>query len=481
MTRSPYRPGAAAWPLLTGLWLALTGCATPPPEPPTVPATTAPDAVIPGGHRRYPDERLQAYVQSVLNRLLRSAPKPRALRVTVTDDPGFMAIVTATDNVYISRGLLAMLQSEAELAAILAHEIAHRLAGHSRKTTSEARRTLGMSRELASRIGNRTGEDIARTFSRALFKAKLREQELEADRLSVEHLIRAGYEPQAAIDVLDMLTPLEHSVDDPPSTLDPDSPTHPIFRDHPAAGQRVEILRAQVRRTRNPLSPGTTGREPWLRAIDNLVFGGHDHHFIRRGDQLYLPPQGLALRMDHRWRLVLVTPGYLSFMSVDERFRLLITLEGEATEPWAFDFIQVLNRQNPVRKPQTVRIGAYRGYRQSGHLQVHRGRQRVDALEMKNGTKLLKMYMTAEESTSETELKRRMSAVVKSLRAMTATDRAHAKPLRLRIERARPGITFHQLAKDSPLVISPEGQLRLINRLLPFGEPKAGEPVKTIR
>lgn len=466
------------------LSLLLTACAgtgpagAPPAELPPL------DAVIPGGYPPYPDNRLQQYVQKVGDRLLRANDTSGArLRFTVTDNPGFAAVVGRSGNVYISRGLLALLQSEAELAAVLAHEIAHHLSGHSRKTETEALTTLSRSEQLASRIGGRDSREMTRTFTRAMVKGRVREQEIEADRLSIGYLVRAGYEPQAAIDALQLLAQLAGPDEPPPSSssLDDDGYIPPIFRDHPEPNLRIAALTQEVRTRRNLLAPGEGGRDSYLKAIDGLVYDGDGRDYVRRGQNLYFPLAGLMLRLKDQWRLISHTPGKLTFRSIDQRFRLTISHEKQMSVHNPRNLIDLLHRQDQTQPPRPLRVGAYSGYRHAGKVQLSGQQLRSDAVVISNQQVLLRLFVFSELSTPAPELTKKADDLIASLREMNAADRTAALPLRIRIHLAGKNVTFQQMVRTSPLTIAPEFQLRLINRQLPFGEPKTGEAVKVIQ
>jgi len=90
---------------------------------------------------RYADERLQAYVQQVGERVARYSHRSALdYRFTVLDSPDLNAFALPGGYVYIHRGLLAYLNSEAELAAVLGHEV-----GHVTGCASRARRAPGTS------------------------------------------------------------------------------------------------------------------------------------------------------------------------------------------------------------------------------------------------------------------------------------------------------------------------------------------------
>lgn len=466
-----------------GLALLLAACAGTEPAPTPPVALPPPDLLLPGGFGRYPDERLQAYVQNIGDRLLRSIENPGVrLRFTVTDNPGFAAVVSRSGNVYISRGLLALLQSEAELAAVLAHEIAHHLSGHSRKTETEALSTLSRSEQLAHRIGGRDSREMTLTFTRAMVKGRVREQELEADRLSVGYLVRAGYEPRAAIDTLRLLAQLVGPDEPaPPTLLDDDNYIAPIFRDHPEPGQRIAAIEQEVRGKRNPLTAGETGRDSYLRAIDGLIFDGNGRELVRRGGNLYFPQTGLILRLTTPWRLISQAPGRITMGSRDGRFRFIVAPDVTAPTQAPHSFIEVLARQDPARKPQTVSIGSFRGYRHDGTLGLARGRIRTDAVIIDNRRAQFKLFVLAELSTPAQELRTQTDTLIGGLREMTRTERTSIQPMRVRIRVAGKNVTYRELARTSPLTVAPEIQLRLINRQFPDGEPRTSEAVKIIQ
>ncbi len=466
------------------LALLLTACAgTEPARAPPPAALPSPDLVFPGEFGRYPDDRLQGYVQGIGDRLLRSIDNRGVrLRFTVTDNPGFAAVVSRSGNVYISRGLLALLQSEAELAAVLAHEIAHHLSGHSRKTETEALTTLSRSEQLANRIGGRDSREMTRTFTRAMVKGRVREQELEADRLSIDYLVRAGYDPQAAINSLRLLAQLIGPDEPPaPSLLDNDDYIPPIFRDHPEPGQRISAIEQEVRGKRNPLTAGETGRDAYLRAIDGLVFDGDGRELVRRGGNLYFPQSGLMLRLDTPWRMISQAPGRITLGSPDGRFRFVVAPEVMVPSQAPNNFIQVLARQDPTRKPRAVNIGSYQGYRHDGTLGLPRGRIRTDAVIIDNRRARFKLFVLSELSTPAPELRTHTDALVSGLREMTGAERATTQPMRVRIRVAGKNVTYRELARTSPLTVVPEVQLRLINRQLPAGEPVTGQAIKVIQ
>lgn len=154
--------------------------------------------------------------------------------------------------ILVSTGLLKILESEDELAFVLAHEIAHVSLRHHYQIVLRQRLAEQASRELQSAV---QGNDLAKLasasgqiYARGLDKAA----EFEADRLGVEIMTRAGYDPIAALGVLDRLLKFKGS--DPRAEL--------LFSTHPSPSERLDmLLQAGLDRLPRPSNEGGTNRQ----------------------------------------------------------------------------------------------------------------------------------------------------------------------------------------------------------------------------
>ncbi|MDH5358812.1 MAG: M48 family metalloprotease, partial [Gammaproteobacteria bacterium] len=158
---------------------------------------------------RYKDEALQAYVQSVGDTLAEISHRKNLIyRFTVLDTPVINAFALPGGYIYITRGLMAYLNSEAELAAVLGHEIGHVTARHSVRQQSAAQvANLGytIGAILFPELRAAPSQDLFNILGGALLSGYGREHELESDGLGAEYLARAGYDTKAMIDVIRVL------------------------------------------------------------------------------------------------------------------------------------------------------------------------------------------------------------------------------------------------------------------------------------
>jgi predicted Zn-dependent protease len=164
------------------------------------------------------DAQLEGYLDGVLAALLpgglpAEAPKSR-VRVLRTAERNAAALADGT--VLVSTSFLAALADEAQLAALLGHEVAHQLARH----TVIERRFEKLSASTVRRM----------ELSRAL--------EEEADRIGLERIEHAGYEPRAVIEMLELIS------QDDAETRGP----YPQFESHPFVPERIRALRGLVPR-----------------------------------------------------------------------------------------------------------------------------------------------------------------------------------------------------------------------------------------
>jgi predicted Zn-dependent protease len=191
---------------------------------------------------------------------------PQDWTITVLNSPVPNAMATPGGYLYITRGLLAMINSEAELASVLGHEAGHISGDHSDKRNSRA--TIGALGTIAATIlgGNMAGQ-LANTVAGAAVSGYSRSQEHDADSRGMRYSAAAGYDPRAAAS---MLEALERVAAVEGRERMERGGLNSIFATHPVTRERVE----RVSREAGRFPPGgATNREAYLAAIDGMAFG----------------------------------------------------------------------------------------------------------------------------------------------------------------------------------------------------------------
>ena len=214
---------------LAAALLALSGCTTltssniavsqtgDRPAPTVVPEGTDPDDAVIGSreHPRivaayggiYSDRPAEIMVARIVGRLLAAADQPNAqFQVTILDTSEVNAFALPGGYIYVTRGILALASDTSELAAVLAHEIAHVTLRHARARTDRTRRTEIVDRVITSVFGGDTSSDATASRTRESLAAFGQSQELEADREGIKYSGKAGYDPQAAARFLGVMS-----------------------------------------------------------------------------------------------------------------------------------------------------------------------------------------------------------------------------------------------------------------------------------
>lgn len=222
----------------------------------------------------YGERRVVAYVERVGRRIARAAGTGHDLRFFVVDDPAVNAFAAPGARIYVTRGMLAELWSEGELAAVLAHEVAHIERRHAlREGVWEEQRELAW-----------TGADSVRFYERS------RDNEREADHLALELLDRAGYDARwmsAALERLDASERARSGSDAECGWSD----------SHPAT--RARVARAAHGAAARPRRRHADGH---LAAIDGMTFGDNPRRGFVAGGSYVLPDLGLAFDLPAGWR-----------------------------------------------------------------------------------------------------------------------------------------------------------------------------------
>jgi predicted Zn-dependent protease len=194
-----------------------------------------------------PDARATAAVQQVGQRLvaannLAQKTSYRYQFHLLADDQTINAFALPGGQIFITMGILKNLKTEAELAGVLAHEIGHVVGRHSAEQVAKSQLTQGLSgaAAIASYDPNSPGSSVARAAAAAMV-AKLvslrfgREDELEADDFAVKFTPKAGYDPRAMINVMQMLDKQGGRSGQPE-----------FLSTHPNPGNRIEELQKEI-------------------------------------------------------------------------------------------------------------------------------------------------------------------------------------------------------------------------------------------
>ncbi len=290
--------------------------APPPPRPVGAEAKRSAEharmvALFDGEYRDLPAER---YLNEILAKLANAGERGgQPYKVTILNSPIVNAFALPPGDLYVTRGLLALANDAAEVAAVMAHEIAHITARHALRREEEEKRAAVIS-QAASVLQNKQKSEEVEATARRTIASFSRQQELEADQIGIKVIARAGFDPYGAARFLDALgrsAALRTSlIGQYASASKPD-----MLATHPSTPERVAAATNAARQIGAP-GVGATDRAAYLAAIDGMIFGDAPSEGSIRGRKFlhgrlgfaFLAPEGFVLESSSK-ALLGVTAG----------------------------------------------------------------------------------------------------------------------------------------------------------------------------
>ncbi|MDH5191004.1 MAG: M48 family metalloprotease [Gammaproteobacteria bacterium] len=428
----------------------------------------------------YDDKVLQAYVQKIGDKVAQKSHRSNLIyRFTVLDSPEVNAFALPGGYIYITRGLMAYLNSEAELAAVLGHEAGHVTARHSVRQHSAATATNVLGNILSAATGIQAAGDVFGVLGAAIVRGYGREHELESDRLGAEYLARSGYDPQAMFNVIRVLKNQEE-FEKKLAKKENREPRiyHGVFSTHPDNDTRLkEVIDAAKKIT---IKSKTVNREVFLNKTNSMVFGDGEKQGIVKGNNFYHKYLGFVISLPENWNIKNQPDAIVAHTESNDGL-LHITMQdlNKRITPREF-MIQRLKMDN-LRDGETIQVNGNKGYTAWTTAKTPFGNRemRISVIYFKNSAWIFRGV--AKDNAAPAKYDHTIMKSTRSFRALKSSEQGLASALKLKLIKARAGITFKELANSSALANYPEDQLRLLNSHYPAGEPKAGSLIKIVK
>jgi predicted Zn-dependent protease len=323
----------------------------------------------------YPDSAVQRYVSDLGLRLAAVSERPDLpWTFRVLDDPTVNAFALPGGFIYITRGILTHLESEAQLVGVLGHEIGHVTARHSASQMSRAQ--LAQIGLVAGMVFSETVRDYAGVASQSLgllFLKFGRDDESQADELGIRYMTREGYDPRELAGVMRMLSRT--------SQLASGGGRAPEWLStHPDPDNRSEAILAQVAEG-NYASATTVERDGFLRRIDDMPFGPNPREgFVENG--LFHHPD-LAFRVATGGWAVDNQKAAVQFIEPNGNAAVILTIESGSPDA----ALQALGAQDGVTLggASRVDVNGLPGVRARFEAQTQDGRLGGEVLFVEHG------------------------------------------------------------------------------------------------
>ena len=418
----------------------------------------------------YPDQELQRYVTWVGQSLVPHTHRPNLdYQFTVLDHEVVNAFALP-GYVYVTRGILAMFNSEAELAAILGHELAHITARHSARQMGQEQ-LANLARYVVSKTSKSDLlQDAANVLTLAHVRGYGRDAEREADRLGTQYMAQAGYDPKAMPAFFRTLK--NYGEFERRRTGNREPFLYHLFATHPDTDERLADTAAQARRVASGAKE--VHRDRYLKQIDGLMVGPSEKNGIVHGQNLYHGLYDYMMSFPRGWS---IDNGIRQLVASapDEAAKIRLILYQRLQGQSACDFMRKNFEYRPPLRTYT-HPGGYQGcqawVRDEGGF--------VDTMVLEQSRDVMLLTVVQASSVGWAQHRAAIEGSLRSIRPLRVAERALARSPRLKIIRAMAGDTYRGYAAGAQWDTHPEEMLRLFNMAYPSGEPVAGASVKVV-
>ncbi len=420
----------------------------------------------------YDDPELDAYVRQVGERLLRdSGITSPTFSFTLLDSPDINAFALPGGLIYMNRGLLAYLDTEAELAGVLAHEIGHITERHHsrRKTAQMTSKVAAVSAYILTGSGD--VYDAASMYGAEIISGFGRDMELEADSAGAEYLHQTGYDVDSMLSVIGVLKDQEqYRRAQAKASGKPSGTYHGLYASHPRNDLRLRtVIRAAndldlAEMPDNPEIPGE-----YRRQTEGLVYGASAE---AQSEPNRFYHNKLNFTFEH-------PPGW----NVRQSSREIVASSADGTQTLTIG----LARIDPAQDTEASLVAGAQGevsdvealeqYGLNGTTAVaSSGGQSARLAVIDHSYRFLFEGDASDFATADPAFR----TIIDSFRPLTAREKVTGTSHTLHYIQVPRGATFASLASGVKLPDA-ENQLRLINGYYPTGEPRTGDWVKVIR
>lgn len=437
------------------------------------------------------NDQVSRYVSDVGRKLVRQSSQPRAKwTFTVLDTPKVNAFATQGGYVYVTRGLLALANDEAELAGVLGHEIGHITAGHvasRREKSNDAGLGVLLGAVVGGLLGGKDGLkqglELTSRLAAGYVAQHSQKQEFAADRIGVRIMALAGYDPFAQADFLDnMAEKARLDARLAGKAYNPNAVS--FFASHPATGERVRRAIDEARNGGEAIGErAPRNEELYMLVIDGLVYGDSREQGLVRGRNFSHPVLKFAYSVPEGFHIANSAASVMARGPNKSR----MVLEGHADRGQRLDrYIARTWMSALARKYQT---GELKGLKRTSINGLEAATATV-SLRIRAENMVLQMTairhngqiyrLSGLTRAADRKTRRALTRAMGSFRGLSRSEAARLKPHRLQVHVVQSGDTISRLARRMKVEAFPEDHFRTLNGYDDGNPMRRGDLVKIV-
>ena len=434
----------------------------------------------------YPDEKLTRYVETIGERVLaeshlRRSDTPAEYRslkfhFRVLDSPVVNAFALPGGYVYVTRGLLAHLQNEAQLAVVLGHEIGHVAGRHASKRALQSQiGQLGLigGAIIGQEVLGLPGQDLLSaggTVAQLLFLRYGRDDERESDRLGVEYSALAGYEAAEGAEFFVSLKRIgEQSGQSIPGFLST----------HPDPGEREVRIQEMAREWKTRVPMTLVDEQEYLSMIDGMVYGDDPRQGYAEGGVFYHPQLRFQFPLPPGYT-VINQPSQVAMIEPNQRAIVSLALARDVSSASAAGQKLASQQGITVLDGGRTTVNGNSAYFVLGEAQTENQAVRFLVYYIEYGGNIYQIlgYAAKQDFGTYSDVFRR---TITGFRSVTTPAVLNVQPVRVRVQRVTNGATFSALVSGTlPSETSAE-DIAILNQVGLSESIPAGRHLKFVR
>ena len=404
----------------------------------------------------YEDAKLTAYLNDICQRIGRASHRPNlAYNFKIVDVSVVNAFAIPGGYVYFTRGILSSLNSEAELAGVMGHEIGHIAARHSASQYSRAQFAqlgLGVGMIFADKVPGLS--ELAQLGAGMLFLRFSRDNEREADDLGVEYASRVGYDASQMANFFETL-----------ERMNPGSDQTGLpgwFSTHPSPEDRVQTIRIRAREWQEKLGVKDLklNRDRYLGEIDGLIYGDDPRQGYVEEHVFYHPNLRFQFPVPVNWKIN-NTPSNVQMVSGEQEAMILFTMT-KGTSPHEAVRTFVSKNKARVLASEATQVNSMPSERLLSDVQTQKGVIQVLSFFIQRGKEIFVFHGLTSPNLFQKYLSI-FDRTMRSFRELSDPRRINVKPDRIRIRTTGVSDTLENLLRSSGVPSEKLKEVALIN------------------